>query len=72
MKTLKAIEQRLNDCVMMRRELEVQYRIFLEKHQTQMRMVSDTESMLENLKKIELYELQKQKDAIPLPGGLED
>lgn len=72
MKTLKAIEQRLNDCVMMRRELEVQYRIFLEKHQTQMRMVSDTESMLENLKKIELDELQKQKDAIPLPGGLED
>jgi len=72
MKTLKAIEQRLNDCVMMRRELEVQYRIFLEKHQTQMRMVSDTESMLENLKKIELDELQKQKDAISLPGGLED
>lgn len=62
MKTLKAIEMRLNDCVLMRRELEVQYRIFLEKHQTQMRMVSDTESMLENLKKIEIDELQKRKN----------
>lgn len=72
MKTLQAIESRLVDCVMMRREYEVQYRIFLAEHQARTAALSETESMLERLKKVELDELQKRKDAIPIPAALDE
>jgi len=61
MKMYDALDQRIYDVTLARREYETKHRIEIAVYEESMRKLNDMERVLEILKKLELEELEKRK-----------